>query len=151
MGGLSLYLFLAENGTVISDKGMIPAACMMLYIFTSSLGYMIIPFAMVGEIFPSKVKDILSGLTVAIGYVFSAITIKIYPDMLKLMNMHGVCLFFAIISFVGVIFIVLFLPETKGKSLREIEDMFSKKKVFELSAEEEDEESVSNAVSLLRN
>ncbi|GAB1859080.1 Solute carrier family 2, facilitated glucose transporter member 8 [Camponotus japonicus] len=151
MGGLSLYLFLAENGTVISDKGMIPAACMMLYIFTSSLGYMIIPFAMVGEIFPSKVKDILSGLTVAIGYVFSAITIKIYPDMLKLMNMHGVCLFFAIISFVGVIFIVLFLPETKGKSLREIEDMFSKKKVFELSEEEGDEESVSNAISLLRN
>ncbi|XP_019883022.2 facilitated trehalose transporter Tret1-2 homolog [Camponotus floridanus] len=135
MSGLSLYLFLIENGTVISDNGIIPVACIMLYVFISTLGFLVIPFVMVCEIYPSKVKDILSGLTVAIAYVFSAITIKIYPDMLKLMNMHGLFLFFAIISFVGVIFIVLFLPETKGKSLREIEDMFSKKKVFELPME----------------
>ncbi|XP_050450134.1 facilitated trehalose transporter Tret1-2 homolog [Cataglyphis hispanica] len=135
MGGLSLYLYLTENGIVISDKGMIPVVCMILYIVTSTLGYLVIPFAMVGEIFPSKVKDILSGLTVTLAYIFSAITVKTYPDMQRLMSMQGVFLFFAIISFVGVIFILLFLPETKGKTLREIEDMFSKKKVFELPAE----------------
>ncbi|GAB1859078.1 Sugar transporter ERD6-like 4 [Camponotus japonicus] len=132
---LSLYLFLAENGIVISDKGIIPAACIILYIFASTLGYLIIPFAMMGEIYPSKVKDILSNWTVAIGYIFSAITVKTYPDMLKLMNMHGVFLFFGIVSFIGLIFIVLFLPETKGKTLNEIEDIFSKKKMSELPAE----------------
>ncbi|EFN68554.1 Sugar transporter ERD6-like 8 [Camponotus floridanus] len=133
MASLSLYLFLAENGIVISDKGIIPVACIILYIFASTLGYLIIPFAMVGEIYPSKVKDILSNLTVAIGYIFSAITVKTYPDMLKLMNMHGVFFFFGIVSFIGLIFIILFLPETKGKTLSEIEDMFSKKKMSELS------------------
>ncbi|CAL1682959.1 unnamed protein product [Lasius platythorax] len=152
MGILSLYLFLAENGTVMPDNGVIPVVCLMLYIFMSTLGYLIIPFAMVGEIFPPKVKDILSNLTVAIGYGFSAITVKMYPDMLRLMSMQGVFLFFAIISFVGVIFILLFLPETKGKTLREIEDMFSKKKVFELPTEGVVEERVApNAVGLLRN
>ncbi|GAB1859081.1 Solute carrier family 2, facilitated glucose transporter member 8 [Camponotus japonicus] len=133
--GLSLYLFLIENGTVISDNGIIPVACMMLYVFTSTLGYLVIPFVMVSEIYPSKVKDVLSGLSVAIGYIFSAITIKTYPDMLRLMSMQGLFLFFAIVSLIGVIFIFLFLPETKGKTLREIEDMFSKKKVFELPVE----------------
>lgn len=133
MGGLSLYLFLANKGTVMADNGVVPVICMMMYIFTSTLGYLVIPFAMVGEVFPSKVKDILAGLTVAIGYVFSAITVKTYPDMQSQMDMHGVFLFFAIVSLVGVIFILFFLPETKGKTLREIEDMFStKKKVFEL-------------------
>ncbi|XP_011255977.3 uncharacterized protein LOC105251128 [Camponotus floridanus] len=136
MSGLSLYLFLIENGTVISDNGIIPVVCMMLYVFTSTLGYLIIPYIMVGEIFPSKVKDVLSGLSVAISYLLSAITIKIYPDMLTLMSMQGVFLFFAIISLIGVIFIFLFLPETRGKTLREIEDMFSKKKIFEIPAEE---------------
>jgi len=133
--GLSLYLFLIENGTVISDNGIIPIACMMLYVFTSTLGYLVIPFVMVSEIYPSKVKDVLSGLSVTIGYIFSAITIKTYPDMLRLMSMQGLFLFFAIVSLIGVIFIFLFLPETKGKTLREIEDMFSKKKVFELPVE----------------
>ncbi|GAB1859082.1 Probable polyol transporter 4 [Camponotus japonicus] len=135
MSGLSLYLFLIENGTVISDNGITPIVCMMLYVFTSTLGYLIIPYIMVGEIFPSKVKDVLSGLSVAISYLLSAITIKIYPDMLRLMSMQGLFLFFAIISLVGVVFIFLFLPETRGKTLREIEDMFSKKKVFELPVE----------------
>ncbi|XP_018407344.1 PREDICTED: facilitated trehalose transporter Tret1-2 homolog isoform X2 [Cyphomyrmex costatus] len=135
MGGLSLYLFLIEKGTVMADNGVVPVICMVMYIFTSTLGFLAIPFAMVGEIFPSKVKDILSGMTVALGYVFSAITIKMYPNMEKLMNMYGVFLFFATISLIGVIFILLFLPETKGKTLREIEDMFStKKKVFELQS-----------------
>jgi len=135
MGGLSLYLFLAEKGTVISDKGIIPTTCMMLFIFMNTLGYLTIPFAMVGEIYPSKVKDILSNVTVSICYLVSAITVKIYPDMERLMHMYGVYFFFGIVSLIGLIFIIFFLPETKGKTLSEIEDMFSKKKVSELSAE----------------
>ncbi|GAB1859077.1 Solute carrier family 2, facilitated glucose transporter member 8 [Camponotus japonicus] len=135
MGGLSLYLFLAEKGTVISDKGIIPTTCMILFIFMNTLGYLTIPFAMVGEIYPSKVKDILSNVTVSICYLVSAITVKIYPDMERLMHMYGVYFFFGIVSLIGLIFIIFFLPETKGKTLSEIEDMFSKKKVSELSAE----------------
>ncbi|XP_029169087.1 facilitated trehalose transporter Tret1-2 homolog [Nylanderia fulva] len=153
IGCLSIYLYLSENGIEMSDNGIIPVVCMMMYIFTSALGYLIIPFAMVGEIYPSKVKDILSNLTVAIGYIFSAITVKTYPDMERLMNMEGVFLFFAIISFIGVIFIWFFLPETKGKTLREIEDMFSKKKAFELPAELPivEGKKASNAVDSQRN
>ncbi|XP_071578983.1 trehalose transporter 1-like protein isoform X2 [Temnothorax nylanderi] len=135
MGGLSLYLFLAAKGTVMADNGVVPVICMVMYIFTSTLGYLVIPFAMVGEVYPPKVKDILSGSTVAIGYLFSAVTIKTYPDMESLMGMHGVFLFFAIVSLVGTIFVLLFLPETKGKTLREIEDMFAtKKKSIELQS-----------------
>jgi len=128
MGAMSLYIYLSENGTVMSDDGIIPVVCMIMYIFTSTLGYLVMPFAMVGEIFPAKVKDILSGLTVCVGYSFSAITVKTYPDLQKLMSMHGVFLFFAIISLIGVVFILFFLPETKGKSMHEIEVLFSKKK-----------------------
>ncbi|XP_011876592.1 PREDICTED: facilitated trehalose transporter Tret1-2 homolog isoform X3 [Vollenhovia emeryi] len=154
MGGLSLYLFLASKGTVMADSGVVPVICMVMYIFTSTLGYLVIPFAMVGEVYPSKVKDILSGMTVAIGYLFSAATIKTYPDMESLMSMHGVFLFFAIVSLVGSIFILLFLPETKGKTLREIEDMFSsKKKTFELQPTETivGEIVAPTSVGLLRN
>ncbi|XP_011161204.1 facilitated trehalose transporter Tret1 isoform X2 [Solenopsis invicta] len=137
MGGLSLYLYLADRGTVMADNGVVPVICMAMYIFTSTLGFLVIPFAMVGEVFPSKVKDILSGTTVAVGYLFSAATVKTYPDMVAAMGMHGVFLFFAIVSLIGVVFILFFLPETKGKTLREIEDMFSsKKKVLEMQQPE---------------
>lgn len=137
MGGLSIYLFMKDNGYVIADDGVIPAVCVLMYIFASTLGFLVIPFAMVGEVFPSKVKDILSGLTTCLGYFFSSITVKTYPDMSATMGKHGVFLFFAVMSLLGTGFIALYLPETKGKTLREIEDMFAKKKnTFELQPTE---------------
>ncbi|XP_047352566.1 facilitated trehalose transporter Tret1-2 homolog isoform X1 [Vespa velutina] len=125
---LSIYLFVIDKGYVINDNGVIPAICIVMYIFLSTLGFLSIPFAMIGEIYPSKVKDLFSGLTTCITYIFSSITVKTYPNMLSYMGKHGVFFFYAIVSLAGTIFILLFLPETKGKSLNEIEDMFGKKK-----------------------
>ena len=53
------------------------------------------------------------------------------------MGKHGVFIFFTVISLLGTIFVVFFLPETKGKSLREIEDMFAgKKEIADLQEKE---------------
>ncbi|KAG7210828.1 hypothetical protein KM043_012315 [Ampulex compressa] len=128
MGGLSVYLFLEDRGTVMSDGGFVPVICVLMYIFMSTLGFLVVPFAMVGEVYPTKVKDVLSGLTTCVAYVFSSVTVKTYPDMLALMGQHGTFFFYALVSLMGTIFILACLPETKGKTLGEIEDMFSGKK-----------------------
>lgn len=152
MCGLSLYLYFEKKGFDFGDNGVIPAVCVLMYIFASTLGFLVIPFAMVGEVFPSKVKDILSGLTTCIGYIFSSVTIKTYPNMLESMGKDGVFLFFGVISFLGDLFIILCLPETKGKTLREIEDMFTKKKnTFELQPTETVVSPKDTSVSLLVN
>ncbi|KAK0166557.1 hypothetical protein PV328_004964 [Microctonus aethiopoides] len=127
MGILSIYVFLTNRGYTIADGGFTPAICILMYIFMSTIGFLCLPFAMVSEIYPAKVKDILTGFTVCIAYIFSFITVKMYPDMLDLMGKHGVFLFYAIISLVGTIFVIFFLPETKGKSLHDIDHLFSKK------------------------
>lgn len=128
MGTLSVYLFFTDRGYKIGDKGFIPALCILMYIFMSTIGFLVLPFAMVSEIFPAKVKDILTGLTVCIGYMFSFITIKIYQDLIDSMGKHGVFMFYSIVSLLGTIFVVICLPETKGKTLHEIEELFMKKK-----------------------
>ncbi|XP_066597536.1 facilitated trehalose transporter Tret1-2 homolog [Prorops nasuta] len=128
MGALALYLYMIELGYEFNDGGVIPVICVLMYIFVSTLGFLVLPFAMVGELFPAKVKDVLSGTTTCIAYIFSSITVKTYPDMLALMGKHGVFLFYALVSLVGTIFLGIFLPETKGKTLDEIQDLFSKKK-----------------------
>ncbi|XP_008557849.1 facilitated trehalose transporter Tret1-2 homolog [Microplitis demolitor] len=128
MGLLSVYLYLTDRGHTIGDRGFIPAFCVLAYIFMSTIGFLTLPFAMVGEIFPSKVKDVLSGLTVCSAYTFSFVIVKCYPDMLVAMGKHGVFLFFAILSLLGTIFVFMCLPETKGKTLNEIDELFSTKK-----------------------
>lgn len=128
MGILSVYLIAKDRGYSMRDGGLTPVICVLMYIFTSTLGFLVIPFAMVGEVYPAKVKEILAGLTSCITYIFSSITVKTYPDMEAAMGRHGVFIFFMALSLIGTLFVVLVLPETKGKTLREIEDMFRKKK-----------------------
>ncbi|XP_003485020.1 facilitated trehalose transporter Tret1-2 homolog isoform X1 [Bombus impatiens] len=137
MGVLSVYLLLKDKGYSINDGGLIPVICILMYIFGSTLGFLVIPFAMVGEVYPTKVKEALSGLTTCINYIFSSITVKTYPDMEVAMGRHGVFIFFTVLSFLGTLFVTFFLPETKGKTLSEIEDMFSRKKEVVDTPEEE--------------
>ncbi|KAK9293442.1 hypothetical protein QLX08_011619 [Tetragonisca angustula] len=137
MGALSVYLLAKDKGYAINDGGLVPVICILMYIFGSTLGFLVIPFAMVGEVYPAKVKEVLTGLTTCISYIFSCITVKTYPDMELAMGKHGVFIFFTVISLLGTIFVVFFLPETKGKSLREIEDMFAgKKEIADLQEKE---------------
>lgn len=128
MATLSIYLVVEDRGHPIKDGGWIPVTCVLMYIFMSTLGFLAVPFAMIGEIYPTKVKEILSGLTTCIAYIFSSITVKVYPDMKSTMGRDGVFIFFTAMSFAGTLFVIFFLPETNGKTLREIEDMFSRKK-----------------------
>ena len=55
------------------------------------------------------------------------LVLKLYPNMLEAMNKHGLFMFYAVMSLVGTIFVAIFLPETQGKTLGEIEEYFAKK------------------------
>lgn len=137
MGTLAIYLLLVDRGYEIGDRGFVPVVCVLMYIFMSTIGFLVLPFAMIGEIFPAKVKDILSGMTTCLAYVFSFITVKTYPDMLDCMGKHGVFCFYAFMSLLGTIFVALFLPETKGKTLHEIDELFAGKKKTEKNGAQE--------------
>ncbi|XP_029039389.1 facilitated trehalose transporter Tret1-2 homolog [Osmia bicornis bicornis] len=126
MGVLSIYLLIEDRGYTIRDGGFVPVICVLMYIFSSTLGFLVIPFAMVGEVYPTKVKEVLTGLTSCIAYIFSSITVKTYPDMEVALGRYGVFMFFTVLSFFGTLFVFFFLPETKGKTLTEIVEMFSK-------------------------
>ncbi|XP_043279057.1 facilitated trehalose transporter Tret1-like isoform X2 [Venturia canescens] len=128
MGSLSIYLFAIDRGYELGDNGLVPVICVLMFIFMSTIGFLVLPFAMIGEIFPAKVKDILSGATTSLAYVFSFVTVKTYPDMLSLAGKHGVFCFYATVSLLGTLYVAIFLPETKGKTLHEIDEMFSRNK-----------------------
>lgn len=47
-------------------------------------------------------------------------------SMIDLVGMHGTMFLFAFNSLVGALFIIIFLPETKGKSFDEIVDLLER-------------------------
>lgn len=132
MACLATYLFLSDTGQISEEwEGFvdwIPAVSLILFILTSTIGFLTLPWAMIGEVFPSDVRGFAAGLTVCFAYIFNFIIVKAYSDMRDALSSYGVFFFYGAFSVFGTIFVVLFLPETQGKTLLEIEEYFSRKK-----------------------
>uniref|UniRef100_A0A1B6KCL1 Major facilitator superfamily (MFS) profile domain-containing protein n=2 Tax=Graphocephala atropunctata TaxID=36148 RepID=A0A1B6KCL1_9HEMI len=115
----------------------LPLTMLMLYILTSTIGFLTLPWSMIGEVYPSQVRGIASGLTTCMAYGISFFVLKMYPYMKEVLDKHGVFYFFGTMACLGTLFVIFFLPETEGKTLQEIEMQFIKKGRQTVQPEEE--------------
>ncbi|ALC40834.1 CG4607 [Drosophila busckii] len=102
-------------------------AAIVGFIILSTLGLYTLPFFMISELFPQKVRGPASGITVAVGMFFAFLCIKTYPDMQSSIGMSNCFLVFAAMSFLAMLFIYWTLPETRGLTLLQIEQQFRSK------------------------
>uniref|UniRef100_A0A903XVV8 Major facilitator superfamily (MFS) profile domain-containing protein n=2 Tax=Anopheles gambiae TaxID=7165 RepID=A0A903XVV8_ANOGA len=102
----------------------IPTALLVAFIFTATLGFLTLPFSMNAEVYPTKIRGFASGLTIFFGYTMSFIILKSYPTMVSAIGNENVFLFFGLVALLGIVFVYFFLPETKGRTLQDIEDYF---------------------------
>lgn len=137
---LSVY---SAYGAHLPFRNWVTTSFLLVYIITSTFGFLTIPFTMLPELFPQRVRGLTAGISVCMAYFMSFIVIKSYPSMLAWMGNGTIFLFYGLVryfklfslkspynlsfdpfSLLGTVFVHLFLPETKGKSLQEIEHLF---------------------------
>ncbi|CAH0389626.1 unnamed protein product [Bemisia tabaci] len=124
---IGLYIFIRRTWLVelqYSLFNLIPLCGIILNVVSSSIGFYPLPFAILGEIFPPKIKGVASGIATCVAYLFSFIAVKTFI-YLQLHFYSAVIFFYAVMAAFGVIHVNLFLPETTGKSLQEIVKHFS--------------------------
>ncbi|KAG7585574.1 MFS transporter superfamily [Arabidopsis thaliana x Arabidopsis arenosa] len=94
------------------------------YVITYAMGMGGLPWIIMSEIFPMNVKVSAGTLVTvtnwAIGWV-----ITFSFNFLMQWSASGTFLFFSIVSAVSIIFIYFLMPETKGRSLEEIQTLLS--------------------------
>lgn len=126
---LAAYIYSLSLGVVPTETqsrlNWLPVFLVIFYFFTATFGFLTIPFAMIAEMFPTKIRGFAGGLVACLNYTFNFIFVKTYQGMLESMGKHGVFAFYGGMALVGTIFVVIFLPETKGKTLAQIEEYFS--------------------------
>lgn len=129
MVGLGGYMLAwevwSEGGDITRTATWFPVACIFLYTAFCTTGFLIVPWVMIGEVYPSNVRGLIGGLTTCAAHMFVFLVVKSFPLMESLMGHSGTFLMYGFISIFGTAFFWLFLPETKGRSLQEIEDYFS--------------------------
>lgn len=67
-----------------------------------------------------QIKGFIYTFCLCLSWVFAFIILKYFEALVELIGMSGLMLTFAINCLVGGIFVVVFVPETKGKSFPEI-------------------------------
>jgi MFS family permease len=121
MFGLSVCAKYPTKGTSLD---WMPMFLIIAFMVSCTLGFLTLPFAMIAEMFPQKLRGFAAGLTIFAAYSMSFVTIKLYPGMVE--HLGNICVFamYGCVSLCGILFVYFILPETKGKSLEEIEDYF---------------------------
>lgn len=102
-----------------------PLICIALHVGFSMIGYLTLPWVMTSELYPLRVRGAVGGLTTSIAQIMTFASIKTYPDMNGAIGLEGTMWTFACASLAGATFAISVLPETRGRSLDQIECRFS--------------------------
>lgn len=105
------------------------AICILCYLATNT-NFMVLPGVMVGELLPAQVRGRVAGYIFVVYNVIIFTVTKLFPYISSHLKSHGVFLMFAVASAGAALVNFLLLPETKGKTLGEIEDYFEGKNWF---------------------
>ncbi|TQO39643.1 sugar porter (SP) family MFS transporter [Arenibacter algicola] len=87
-----------------------------------------ITWVVLSEIFPNRIRGVAMSIATFSLWVASFILVFTFPIMNSTLGSYGTFWAYSLICVVGFIFIKMKLPETKGKSLEEIETELTKEK-----------------------
>ncbi|XP_031348945.1 facilitated trehalose transporter Tret1-like [Photinus pyralis] len=110
----------------IEKFGFLPVLGLCLYIIVYALGLGPVPWVVTAELFPPEIKGVAIAGAATFNWLIAFIITKFYGDMSA--NLGGDVTFyiFAGICLLGAIFVFFVVPETKGKSLIQIQRELNK-------------------------
>ncbi|KAG4071144.1 hypothetical protein HA402_003276 [Bradysia odoriphaga] len=120
---LASYMMLKSMGYNVEAYNFVPITCFSLVLFLAAWGILTLPFLVIAETMPENLKDLLTSFCVALIWALEFALIKFLPFLNEILGFHGSLFLFAGICLIGTVLIILFVPETKGKSYEEIMKM----------------------------
>lgn len=117
---LGVYMMLKSWNIDVSAFSSIPLISFTFVVFVSQLGVLSLPFIVLAEIMPEKIKDACVSFCMSLLWIFAFIILKYYPMLNDLLGFHGSMYLFSGVCVGGAVFVILFMPETKCKSHEEI-------------------------------
>lgn len=136
---LGSFFYYKDAGHDTSSLVWLPLASFIVYVFGYSLGLGPVPWLMMGEMLPSKVRDLAGSIVTSFNWLCVFIVTRSFADIiseslnfiamrlihltslfLEIFGNHGVFWFFGCICILSTFYSIQVVPETQRKSLDEI-------------------------------
>lgn len=121
---LSIGILSILNFTLKVQDAAVPTMILIgIYIFGFAVSWGPICWLMIGEIFPLNVRGVGTSIGSAANWIGNFIVSQFFLELLHMFNNNvggpfAVFTFFAIVS---IFFVIFMVPETRGKTLEQIE------------------------------
>jgi SP family galactose:H+ symporter-like MFS transporter len=119
LGLLSFTFYLPGLGGLI---GKLSVMGLMLYVGSFAIGLGPVFWLLVSEIYPLKVRGLAMGVASEANWGTNLVIALTFLTLIQTIGKSGTFLLYALIGIAAWIFVYLLLPETKGRTLEEIEE-----------------------------
>jgi SP family arabinose:H+ symporter-like MFS transporter len=122
--GMVVTLLLLAGSFFWKMEGIFTLICIMLFIafFASCIGPVF--WTLVSEMFPNRIRGKAVAFASFTQWIFNFLVVLLFPHFLASLGGAKTFLFLALMSLVQWLFTYFYVPETKGKSLEEIEHLW---------------------------
>ncbi|GBP44332.1 Facilitated trehalose transporter Tret1 [Eumeta japonica] len=126
---LASVILIQEQGGWV--PGWLSIFAIIVALFSYGVGLLPVPYVVMAEIFNFQIRAKITGYNVTLGWFLCFLQIKTFGPISESLGMYTMFFIFSGMCFFGAIVCFIILPETKGKSLEEIEAILVKQKVKE--------------------
>jgi len=124
--GMVITLLMLAISFYLRMEGIFTLICILAFIafFASCIGPVF--WTLVSEIFPNRMRGKALAFASFTQWIFNFFVVLLFPHFLASVGGAKTFLFLAFMSLLQWLFTYLYVPETKGKSLEEIEQIWTK-------------------------
>ena len=105
LGVFGAYFYFKEHSVPGGDAsklpGWIPLIALMVYVVSFSIGFGPIPWLMMGEVFPSRIRGTAASFATALNWAFTFVVTKTFMDMQVQISKYSFLNDFMSILFIG--------------------------------------------------
>lgn len=98
---------------------------LVLYLIFFAPGMGPMPWIINSEIYPSWARSFCQSSATSVNWLTNLLTSMTFLSLTRIITKQGVFYLYGCITLVGLIFLVYVLPETRGKSLEDLETLFA--------------------------
>ncbi|KAK1801058.1 hypothetical protein P4O66_022762 [Electrophorus voltai] len=114
----------AVKGSIPDPITLVPLISTMVIIFGYAMGWGPITWLLMSEVLPLGARGVASGLCVVVSWVTAFALTQLFMHVVDALGLFAPFLFFCVVCVVNIIFTAVCVPETKGRTLEEIENYF---------------------------